>query len=141
MIKKQINETDFITLYQSEHEIPMKLLSEMQVYLIRDAGIGSTLADVDNHFNRLDMFLNSGKLAEAIQERKNLHANFHLAFARINIKSFAFACLVHSINNEVITDYSEYNLKVIIDRLSEMGITYGMVSDTVDEIKKKLISA
>lgn len=126
---------------ESIREIPINRYKDFQKYLVQDAGIGSTMDDVDRHFKNFDSFLQSGKLDEAIKERYNLHYNLYLMLNRIDIKSLAFGCLVHSIDGEEIADYSENSLNDITERIGSIGLNRGELEDILSDLKKKLIAS
>ena len=131
-----------VTLYESiknERGFTIGRFNEFQNYLLQDIGIGNDMAAIDNHFAKLDEFIKNENYADAMRERQNLHYNFFSAFNKINYKSLCFACLVHSIDGEVIEDFSESHLLQIIGRLDRMGLTQGLVEAMLDDVKKKLI--
>lgn len=130
-----------IKIYEDIKEMPIQRYKDFQKYLLQDSGIGSTMADVDRHFRMLDRFLSAGKLNEAKQERDNLHMNFFMVLEKINILDISFVCLIHSINNEILYDTTEENLRRISERLGKMGMTKGQLEDITNEVKKKSILA
>lgn len=128
-----------VKLYNSIHELPCDIFTLFQSYVIQDAGIGSTVSDLNNRFATLDTLISSNKIPEAIQERYNLHIGLFLGLEKINISHICFACLIHSINGKEIQDRSEDSLRKIITDLSKLGLTNGIVKDYLDEVKKNLI--
>ncbi len=130
-----------IRLYSSIKEMPVKVFNIFQGYMIQESGIGSTMDSVNDHFEKLDTFLSSGKIEDAIVERENLHYNIYSALEGISYKSLAFGCFIHSVDNEILSDYSMESLQEMLDRLSDRGLTIGMVEEQLDQIKKKLISS
>ena len=129
-----------VKLYSSIKEMPVKVFNIFQGYMIQESGIGSTMDSVNDHFEKLDTFLSSGKIEDAIVERENLHYNIYSALEGISHKSLAFGCFIHSIDEVLLSDYSTENINDILNRLSDKGLTIGMVEEQLDQIKKKLIS-
>lgn len=125
-----------LKLYATIKEMPVSLFNLMQGYLLQDSGIGSTMEDVDKHFQQLDALLSAGKLEEAVTERENLHYNLYAMFEGISFQSLAFGCFIYSIDKEVIDDYSEDNIKLLLDDLSAKGLTIGMVEEQLEQLKK-----
>ena len=130
---------NIIEIFDDIKELPITRYKDLQKYLVEDSGIGSNMAAVNKHFEMLDRFLKAGKLSEAQQERDNLQMNLFMMLEGISITSVSFCCLVHSINEKVITNVNEDGLKEMGDLLSAHGMTIGELSDLLDDVKKKLI--
>jgi hypothetical protein len=135
----KLNTGKEITLRESPAELPINRFTIHQKYLIQAAGIGSTVGDVDRHFNTLDRFLAAGKIAEAAQERYNLHINLFLALNEINITHLAFAVLVDSVAGQPVSDYSEAGLKRIAEQLGQAGLTESELREILSDVKKNSI--
>jgi hypothetical protein len=125
-----------VIFYDSIKEMPIQRHNTMQVFLMQDSGIGSTMQAVEAHFKTLDALLVSGKVEDAIKERQNLHISFYCALEKIDFKSFAFACMIESINGKQV-GITEDALKDAIDKLE--GLTVGQVDDILEELKKNCI--
>ena len=141
MVIVELRSGSKLKLYSGIKEMPVKVFNIMQGFLMQDTGIGSTMADVDKHFQKLDSFLSAGKIADAITERENLHYNLYAALEGISFASLAFACFVHRVDDEILEDYSPENLRSVLDRLSNEGLTIGMVEDQLDQLKKKSMTS
>lgn len=118
-------------LFESIDDLPAENYSYFNKYLLIDSGIGSDFVEIDTlHLNTITTLLKDPqKLPGEIQNLRSLIWNI---INGINLKHLAFGCLIHSINNEPVTDLSAENLKLIIKTLSDHGLT-----DTV--LKKKLL--
>jgi hypothetical protein len=125
-----------ITFYSSIKEMPIERYIILQTYLMQESGIGSTMADVENHFRGIDTFLSSEKIQEAITERQNLHMNIYAALNGINFKSLSFACMIGSIDKQEI-GCMEYDLKEAIKKLK--GISVGEIEEILTDLKKNCI--
>lgn len=126
-----------IKVFASAEELPIKRYSKFQKYSLLETGIGSNMESIGAHFGKLFEYLGYQMNAEALQESKNLYYNFHLMLEEVNIESMAFACLIHSMDGTEITDTSEDGLKVIVELLSEYGLTQKEVESHNSEVKKK----
>lgn len=126
---------------ETTKELPINRYKDFQKYLVQESGIGSDMNGIDNHFRNFDLFLQSGKIQEALIERYNLHINFYLIFERMDINSLAFASLIDSIDGVEVSDFSERNLQKISDRLGEMRFKRGQLEEILQELKKKLIAS
>lgn len=120
-------------------ELPIDRFTEFQKYLIQDAGIGSTIEDVYKHSEKLDAFIQTDKIAEAITERINQHYNFFMMLNKINITHLSFAVFVESIDGNDITDYSQTGLQDVCARLGKVRLRRGQLESILEDIKKKLI--
>lgn len=123
----------------SPKELTIDRYTEFQKYLLQDSGIGSTIEDVYRHSEKLDAFLSSGKIAEAIAERSNQHYNFYMMLNRISLTHLAFALFVESIDGALCTDYSDSGLQTISLRLGQVGLQRGQLEAILEDVKKKLI--
>lgn len=126
-----------LLMYESIDELPINLYNRVNEYALLDYEIGHNISHVNNHFKKLDQFLTSKKIDEAIQERTNLHQNLWNMINKINFPSLQFACFIHSVNGKQVTDYSQEGLTRLLDKLSKKGLTQGMVKGTTEDLKKK----
>ena len=122
----EINGHD-VKLYQTIDETPIKNYHLMNKYLMIDADIGSNMGDVDGHIKDSLIFLNAGDIEKAKEEIMNMRQLFWLMFEEKNPTHLSFACLIHSIDGEVLKDLSETNLLHVIDTLNKQtdSITAG----------------
>ncbi len=126
-------------IHESQKQLPINRYTDFQKYVLQDAGIGSTMDAVDRHYKMLDTFLSGDAIEDARRERQNLHINLYLQINQINIEHISFACLVHSINEKALEDFSENNLTEVCRQLGRMGLTQEMVSDVLENVKKNLV--
>jgi hypothetical protein len=119
--------------------MPIDLFTETKKYIIQDAGIGSDMPAVSNHYSNLYQFLGNGMTQEAAAEAYNLYANIFMMLKGISIDHLTFACFVHSIQDKPLTDHSETNLRAVCKTLGQMGLTHGHVIDILDDLKKNLM--
>lgn len=128
-----------VKLYEDIDELPMQNFNDLNNYALQDMEVGNTMADVDKHFSQLFAFLINKKHDEAFQKGKNLYQTFYNMLERIDFKSLQFGVFIHSIDDAPVTDYSVENIKLMIQRLSDHGLTNGMVKEIVESLKKNLM--
>jgi hypothetical protein len=126
--------TTTINIYSSIKELPIDVRKRFDQYSIQDAGIGNSIADVDQHLEKVFTFVANDKKEDAMEELTNMRLGIFSALSGINFKSLSFACLVADNN-----DHSDEGLTNLVSRLSDDGLTDGMVTDILDEVKKNLI--
>lgn len=137
-LKKPFSTTT-IKIYDSIKELPIDRYTEFQKLLLQDDGIGSDMNAIASHFSKFHQFLLAEKYEEANQEAKNLHNSFFYIVNGINVKSFCFASLIHSINGKELVDLSQENIEKTLKQLSNLGLTQGHVTDITEEVKKNFI--
>lgn len=128
-----------VKLYSSIKELPIDLSKKMQSYSLQDAGIGSTIQDVDDHLARLLAFVSADKKEDTLKEIANLRLNLFSGIMELSYDTSAMACLIHSVDDVKVDDYSAVGIKERISRLSALGLTQGMVDEILSDVKKNLI--
>lgn len=122
--------------YSSIKEMPVERYNTLQLLLMQDTGIGSSMKDVDSHFRQLDIYLGAGKIQEAITERQNLHMNFYAMIEKFNVKSKALTCFLHSVDGQEVKEDAEMD-----EAIKKMNAgTVAEVFDLLEELKKNCIS-
>lgn len=117
-----------LKVYDSIKEIPIKRYKLMQQYLLQEAGIGSSISDIDYHLSKTIQFLQSEKNAEAVEELTNYRYNVFALLNGLSFKSKACACLV--------SNYEVDECMPVIESLTE-----GELSEVWDRVKKNLIQS
>lgn len=133
MITKKVPSGQTLVLYSSIKEMTINLHNLTQSYLLKDMGIGSDMAAIDERFKALDGFLSANKIQEAITERENLRFSFYTILQEVSYKSLAFACHIFSINGVEITDRSEDALTELVKGLE---VSIQDVEEILSEVKK-----
>lgn len=116
-----------VQLYSSIKEMPIKRYKLMQQYLLQEAGIGSTISDIDQHLSKVAQFVAADKKDEAVEELTNLRYNFFSVMTGLSFKSKAFCCLMSCGVDEGL---------LLVEEMSE-----GDVSETWETVKKNLIQS
>jgi hypothetical protein len=139
MITIKIGENHEVTLYNSIHDAPIDRFQAYQKYSLLDSGVGSTIEDVNVHFQKLFQLLQAGKTEEATREATNLFYNINYALEEVNIGSYRFAALVHSIDKEPLVNLTPEGLKEALSKLANFGLTNAHVTNFLEEVKKNFI--
>lgn len=125
-----------IDIYDSIDDMPIARFHRFNRNLLVDGGIGGTVADVDKHLMRAVEFMKNDDKASVVRELENLRQGVHLVEQGISPKGLAFASLVYAIDGELVTDLTDDNLQLIMQRLGTM--TVKELSQLVEEVKKKI---
>ena len=129
-----------IKLYSSSEDLPIKRYVKFQKYLLIDSGVGSDIEAIGGHFAKLFEYQTHNLTEQALQETKNLYYNFYLIISEVSALGYSFCCLIHSINDEEITDFSEENLAVLLERINKAKASQKEIAEKVSAIKKKIQS-
>lgn len=124
-----------LKMYDSIDEMPIVNFQKYNKYVLIDSGIGSDIDSVDNHLVNLAKLIKTD-IAKAQQEIQNMRQNMHMIVSKISPKYLAFAALIYSIDDEVITDLSDDNLKAILEKLKH--VKHSVIIDFLTWVKKKL---
>jgi hypothetical protein len=116
-MKSEVVGKHTVLFYESMDEMPIKNFNKLNKYLLIDSGIGSTLADFDKHIGKLSIMIEAGEKEKALTILENMRQLFWKITNEDNVSHLAFACFIHSIDGERITDLSETNLKEILNKL------------------------
>lgn len=127
--KHLLAEPHIVILYDSIENLPIHQFSKMQKYHMIQGGVGKNLSEFDNHFESVIEFLKHDKKDKAIGELKNMRLLFWHILNEEDPSHLAFCCMVQSIDNKPIVDYSEKSLEDIRKRLSGYGLTQKIMSE------------
>lgn len=126
-----------LQLYESVFELPAGRHNEFQYWLTRGAGIGSGVQDIERHFATTAAFLAADEPEKAADALALLHYAFGDTLDKFSSKHLAFGCLVAEWPlGQPVTDLTEAGLTRLRDELSAAGLTEGMVTAEVEEVKK-----
>lgn len=124
-----------VKYYDSIDELPIVNYQKFNKYVLFSANIGNDINSVVKHhaniLKLIDFDVNKAKL-----ELSNTIQSLLFIENNVNTDLMAFACLIYSIDDVVVTDYSDTNLKAIIESLNTEKI--GFFNKLFDSIKKKL---
>lgn len=126
-------------LFGSIKELPIVRHKRMQHFLLQESGIGSTVADFDNHLNKVVSLLQSQKHDDATNELTNLRYSFFSTISELDFKSMAFACMINKIDGQEMTDISSEGLATVVQLLHDTNLSVEELEGHWDNVKKKLI--
>lgn len=127
-----------LSLWQSILELPAGRHSEFQYWLIRESGIGSDAASIEQRFAETSALLAAGRTEEAGDALALVHYCFNDALDKFSAKQLAFGCFVAEWRGKPWADASEDGLGRLRDELSAAGLTEGMVVEEIAALKKEL---
>lgn len=124
-----------LEMYDCIDEMPIVNFQKYNKYILIDSGIGSDIDSIDTHLINLAKLIKTD-MAKAQQELQNMRQNMYMVVSEISPKYMAFVSLIHSINDNLITDLSDDNIKNIISELK--NVKHSIIIDFIARIKKKL---
>lgn len=129
-----------INLYDPDIEsIPHYNWQRAQRYIILDAGLGSTTADILKRINNVNTHLINDRKADAMQEVQNMTLGVFSALEGIDYQSMILACFVRDINGIQYPIGNDGEVTKICEALKDTGITSTELQSYIDDLKKKLI--
>ena len=136
MINKNIGRLR-LKIYDNIGELPIERYHKFNTYCLLSMGIGSDIESIDNHIAEIFQALHRKDYDRLTVNFTNYYHSLRLIQDHMDIPSVAFACLVHSINDQEITDISEENLRIVSGRLTQAK-RRELVINLFRELKKKL---
>lgn len=127
---------NIVKVYDSIDEMPIINFQKYNKYLLIDAGVGSTVDDVDAHLVKIAKYIKAGSSKNALVELQNIRQNIHMINSQISPKYLVFAALIHSINGNELTDLGDDNLKAVLNSLQK--VNHSFIANFLWSLKKKL---
>lgn len=124
-----------LEIYDSIDELPIIRFQKYNKMLLIDSGVGSDLADFDNHIERAIRFCRTKPDATLI-ELENLRQNVYLIQSEVSPKHLAFCVLVKTIDGAPFDDLSDEGLKGLLARINQA--TNKDVTAQMEAVKKKI---
>jgi hypothetical protein len=124
-----------VELYDSIDELPIVRFHKYNKFLLVDSGIGSDINDLNQKIGTIVGHVKN-KSDFAITELENMRQALYLISTELSPKHLAFACLVYSVDGEVIHDISDDNLHRVLKRLKNTKV--GWLNGFMESIKKKI---
>jgi hypothetical protein len=131
-----------LEMYDSIEELPITRFQLFNKYLLMDSGIGSSIADVDNHINKVISFIGVDN-QKAKVEVLNMRQNIAMVMANVSPEMNCFVVMIKTINGVATTDsdMTEEGIQQVIKTLSKRSVPYKFLKDVLSAIKKKLTSS
>lgn len=121
ILKKGVRRTK-VLLYDDIEQMPIDRYNKLNKYWMLQDSIGSSIGDFDkNHYSKLLMLLDDKKKLQ--KQLENFRILVYNIMTEVNVEHLSFACMIHSINGEELTDLSQEGLKGTLSRLSKLGLT------------------
>jgi len=138
MITKNIgNHT--VVFYDSAEDLPIRKYQKLNKNLMIASQVGDTIADYDTRQGKVITFLKKDMPKEAAKELQNQRQCFYNALEEYSASNIATAYLVYSIDGIIYLGRDSATISQIIDKLDKIGFTKKASTNTVQEVKKKLI--
>ncbi len=121
IIKKGMKRTRLL-LYDDIEQMPIERFNKINKYWMLSDAIGSSIGDFDkNHYGKFQVLVDDRD--KMLKQLENFRVLVYNVMTEVNVNHLSFACMVYSIDGEEVTDMSENNLKSMLKRLSDLGLT------------------
>lgn len=124
-----------VELFDSIDELPVMRFHKYNKMLLIDSGIGSDLADVDNHIERAIRFCRT-KPDLAAAELDNLRQSIYFIQTDLSPKHLAFCVLVKSVDGKPCNDLSDDALQNLLKLFADAP--HVELTAQIEAVKKKI---
>lgn len=125
-----------IEMYESIEDLPILRFHKYNKMLLIDSGIGSDIADVESHIEKVAAFIRTGAGEKAIDELSNMRKALYFIHMNLSPKHLAFAALITKIDGKECNDLSDDGLQRVVSMLADED--NGKVMETLADVKKKV---
>lgn len=125
-----------VELYSSIDEMPMANYHKFNKYLMFESGLAPNANGVIGHLSRMSELLSAEEYDKLRLEIQNTYQAVSFIMEEMSPISMAFACMVHKIDGEPVTDLSDEAMKLLSYRLNRERAK--VLRSKVEELKKKL---
>jgi hypothetical protein len=101
--------------------------------------IGITVDNLPLYFSSLAQQISRGNKEDALSQVRNMQIAFHNALNNVDLASPCLSILFYSIDDQVITDYSDIAITKRIKELKEKGLRLEHLTPVINAVKKKLM--
>ncbi len=136
MLQRKFSDQLDVVLYDSIKEMPADLYQAARQYEVLAAELGHSEGELDNMLAKAENYALAGKMAEFRDQLYNYRLARTLILDRYQPGQLDWACHVHSVNGERISDYSEDALTKKIADWSALGLTQTLIEETLADVKK-----
>ncbi len=102
-----------------------------------DAGIGSDLNAVMNHWDSIQRYCAKGDTESLNKQLTNYRQALTFIVSNVSPRMLSFVTLIHKIDGKVLQDFSDENMGKVLKQLSRKGLTVRIVESFLDWVKKK----
>lgn len=138
IVKKGLRRT-IVVLFDDIEQMPIPRFNKLNKLWMLNDSIGSSISDFDaKHFSNFITFIKTKELDKLAKQLENFRILVFNIQNEINIEHLSFACMVHSIDGEEMTDISDSGLKRTLDRLGLAGLTQEHLKKNKKKFEGKL---
>jgi hypothetical protein len=135
-LKKLLRKTK-VVLHDDIDQLLIDRFNKINKFWMLHDNLGSSFIDIDNtHIAKLILIADNKE--KIIKELENLRILIFNIINEINPSHMAFACMVHSIDDKEVTDFSDEGIKRTLKRLSDVGLTEGELKKKMSEVREKI---
>lgn len=125
-----------VELYGSIDEMPMANYHKFNKFLMFESGLAPDAHGVIGHLSKMNELLAAEEYDKLRTELQNTYQSVYFIMEELSPVSMAFACMVHSIDGDIVNDLSDDNLKLLSYKLNRERAK--VLRSKVEELKKKL---
>lgn len=125
-----------VVLYDSIEDMPMRRFHKYNKLMLIDAGIGSDIADVDKHLERVAAYIAGNTPDMAAVELDNMRQNIYFVLNSISPRLLSFAALVQSIDGVPYEDISDDALAKVVQMFEDVPVKE--LTAPLEAVKKKI---
>lgn len=137
MLTKKLNGCT-LEMYDSIDVAPIENYINFNRLIMLDAGIGSDLNSIMNHWAQIQRFCDRGEKDNLNRQLANYRQALTFVVSNVSPKMLSFVTLIHKIDGKVVDDFSDENMAEILKQLSKKGLTVRIVECFLEFVKKKL---
>lgn len=135
-MKRVVIGKNTVDIYETIEEMPITRYMEYNKYLLIDSGIGSTPETINRNIDKVANYINRGDKENGLKQLMLLKQNLYFVKNGQSPQLMAFACLIHAIDEKLVTDLSVEGLQRIIEKFGNK-LTVKLVQKIIEDIKKK----
>lgn len=128
------------SFHTSIKTLPINQYQLVQKYSLIDLGVGSSLHDVNRHLTKLDQFLSSNQLEDALVERQNLQINFSFMLSGQVVPLYITCAMLDKFDDKKVVLETEDDLDYYYDLMANSSLTYGVISEIAESQKKSIVA-
>ena len=127
-----------VLFYSSLDDLPPDRFHWFNNYILLDANVGSGVESILSQNTTADGLLQKGKIQEARRVLSNMRQAIMFTLNNVDPKCAAFAALVVSVDGAPFNDLSKESVDSLIKKLSQRGLTYKHLCNSVEKAWKNL---
>lgn len=126
-----------IVLHDDIDQLSIEQFNRINKYWMLHDNLGSDFSDIDRvHISKILIVADNKE--KVTKEVDNLRILIYNIIHEVNPLQMAFACLVYSIDDKEITDFSDEGIKKILKTLNDSGLKIGDLKKKIQEVREKV---